>query len=127
MCGRSSSSKSDSDIAKEFKVEDVLGEEPQPSWNAAPTHTRRVVLEHAPKSPDGKKAAPRVIAQCQLGTGALVGQGREDRYSADQRAQRDGQRRNRRSGPPRRGADSNAAARAGGEAKDATAPEAWAR
>jgi putative SOS response-associated peptidase YedK len=67
MCGRYSSTKSDSDIAKEFKVEEVVGEEPQPSWNVAPTQTRRVVLEHAPKDANNKKSVPRVLRSARWG------------------------------------------------------------
>jgi putative SOS response-associated peptidase YedK len=67
MCGRYSSTKSDSDIAKEFKVEEVVGEEPEASWNVAPTQTRRVVLEHTPKDADDKKVAPRVLRSARWG------------------------------------------------------------
>jgi putative SOS response-associated peptidase YedK len=67
MCGRYSSTKSDSDIAKEFKVEEVVGEEPEASWNVAPTQTRRVVLEHAPKDAEDRQAAPRVLRSARWG------------------------------------------------------------
>jgi hypothetical protein len=32
-------------VAAEFRVDDVVGEEPPPSWNVAPTQDARVVLE----------------------------------------------------------------------------------
>jgi SOS response associated peptidase (SRAP) len=67
MCGRYSSTKPDSDIAKEFKVEAVVGEEPEASWNVAPTQIRRVVLEHAPRDADVKNAAPRVLRSARWG------------------------------------------------------------
>jgi putative SOS response-associated peptidase YedK len=36
-------------VAREFAVDDVIGEEPPPSWNVAPTQDARVVLERAPR------------------------------------------------------------------------------
>ena len=49
MCGRYSAARPDEDIAREFTVESVVGEQPAPSWNVAPTQTARIVLERAPR------------------------------------------------------------------------------
>jgi putative SOS response-associated peptidase YedK len=67
MCGRYSSTKPDSDIAKEFSVQEIVGEESRASWNVAPTQSRRVVLEHAPKDSDAKGSAPRVLRTAKWG------------------------------------------------------------
>jgi putative SOS response-associated peptidase YedK len=47
MCGRYASARSDVDLIEGFGVQDVLGPEPPPSWNVAPTQDSRVVLERA--------------------------------------------------------------------------------
>jgi putative SOS response-associated peptidase YedK len=54
MCGRYASARSDIDLIEGFGVDDVLGPEPAPSWNVAPTQDSRVVLERAlPAQPAG--------------------------------------------------------------------------
>jgi len=54
MCGRYATTRSDTDIAAEFEVETVVGPEPPPAYNAAPTQEHRVVLDRAPRDePDG--------------------------------------------------------------------------
>ncbi|BEP15128.1 SOS response-associated peptidase [Acidothermaceae bacterium B102] len=47
MCGRYASARSDVDLIEGFGIEEVLGAEPAPSWNVAPTQDSRVVLERA--------------------------------------------------------------------------------
>jgi putative SOS response-associated peptidase YedK len=47
MCGRYASARSDVDLIEGFGIEEVLGAEPPPSWNVAPTQDSRVVLERA--------------------------------------------------------------------------------
>jgi putative SOS response-associated peptidase YedK len=47
MCGRYASARSDVDLIEGFGVEEVVGPEPAPSWNIAPTQDSRVVLERA--------------------------------------------------------------------------------
>lgn len=66
MCGRYSVARPDSDLAEEFDVASVVGEEPEASWNVAPTQVRRVVLERAPKGePDG--APERMLRSARWG------------------------------------------------------------
>jgi putative SOS response-associated peptidase YedK len=67
MCGRYSSTKLDADIVKEFGVDEVVGEQPRPSWNVAPTQTRRVVLEHAARDADPADPVPRVLRSARWG------------------------------------------------------------
>jgi putative SOS response-associated peptidase YedK len=57
MCGRYASAQTDAELAKAFEVVDVLGEEPEPSWNVAPTQQVRAVLERAPKDEPEAPAA----------------------------------------------------------------------
>ncbi|HST50060.1 SOS response-associated peptidase [Jatrophihabitans sp.] len=45
MCGRYVSSASTADLLEEFDVEQVVGEQPAPSWNVAPTDLVRAVLQ----------------------------------------------------------------------------------
>jgi putative SOS response-associated peptidase YedK len=45
VCGRYASSRRDIELASELRVDSVIGEEPEPSWNLAPTQPARVVLE----------------------------------------------------------------------------------
>ncbi|MDX6227842.1 MAG: hypothetical protein QOI76_1232 [Frankiales bacterium] len=47
MCGRYASARSDVDLIDGFGVAEVVGPEPAPSWNVAPTQDSRVVLERA--------------------------------------------------------------------------------
>jgi putative SOS response-associated peptidase YedK len=67
MCGRYSSTQTDAEIVKEFGVQEVVGEEPRPSWNVAPTQSRRVVLEHAPRDAGESESVPRVLRSCRWG------------------------------------------------------------
>jgi hypothetical protein len=67
MCGRYSSTQTDAEIVKEFGVQEVVGEEPRPSWNVAPTQSRRVVLEHAPRDADESELVPRMLRSCRWG------------------------------------------------------------
>jgi putative SOS response-associated peptidase YedK len=55
VCGRYASTTSDKDIAAAFGVGEIIGDEPPPSWNVAPTQQARVVLERAPRTdPDAE-------------------------------------------------------------------------
>jgi putative SOS response-associated peptidase YedK len=47
MCGRYASARSDVDLIEGFGVDEVVGPEPAPSWNVAPTQDSRVVVERA--------------------------------------------------------------------------------
>jgi putative SOS response-associated peptidase YedK len=49
MCGRYVSSASTADLLSEFDVEEVVGEQPAPSWNVAPTDAVRAILQRPPK------------------------------------------------------------------------------
>jgi putative SOS response-associated peptidase YedK len=49
MCGRYVSSASTADLLSEFDVEEVVGEQPAPSWNVAPTDPVRAILQRPPK------------------------------------------------------------------------------
>ncbi|GAA3436307.1 SOS response-associated peptidase [Kutzneria kofuensis] len=57
MCGRYASAQTDAELAKAFEVVDVVGDEPEPSWNVAPTQQVRAVLERAPKDEPEAPAA----------------------------------------------------------------------
>jgi putative SOS response-associated peptidase YedK len=57
MCGRYASAQTDAELAKAFEVVDVIGDEPEPSWNVAPTQQVRAVLERAPKDEPDADAA----------------------------------------------------------------------
>jgi hypothetical protein len=79
MCGRYASSRGADDLVDAFEVEEPPEEELAPSYNVAPTDPVPVVLVR-----DGTAAAGGA-----LGAGAVVGEGRQGRGAADQRAQRD--------------------------------------
>ena len=54
MCGRYASFRRDDEIARALMVQQILGEERDPSWNVAPMQGIRVVLERPPREePDG--------------------------------------------------------------------------
>lgn len=57
MCGRYASFRRDQEIADAFDIADVVGDELPPSWNVAPTHDIRVVLERASRRPRTAVAA----------------------------------------------------------------------
>jgi putative SOS response-associated peptidase YedK len=48
MCGRYVNVASTSDLTEEFDVEEVVGDDPGPSWNIAPTDPVRVVMRRRP-------------------------------------------------------------------------------
>lgn len=52
MCGRYVNARTDADIAVEFAVAQTVGDQPEPSWNIAPTQTRRIIVEHPARDPD---------------------------------------------------------------------------
>jgi putative SOS response-associated peptidase YedK len=45
MCGRYASARSEVDLLDGYAIDDVVGPEPEPSWNIAPTQDARVVVE----------------------------------------------------------------------------------
>lgn len=47
MCGRYATTRRDDELADQFRIDQILGEAPGPSWNVAPTDPVRVVLERA--------------------------------------------------------------------------------
>jgi putative SOS response-associated peptidase YedK len=49
MCGRYVSSASTANLFDVFDVEEVVGEQPPPSWNVAPTDPVRAILQRPPK------------------------------------------------------------------------------
>jgi putative SOS response-associated peptidase YedK len=57
MCGRYVNVASASDLTDEFDVEEVVGDDPGPSWNIAPTDPVRAVLRRRPAGGD-EDAAP---------------------------------------------------------------------
>lgn len=52
MCGRYVNAAATGDLVDEFDVEEVVGDDPGPSWNIAPTDPVRVVLERPPHRTD---------------------------------------------------------------------------
>jgi putative SOS response-associated peptidase YedK len=52
MCGRYVSVAADADLVTEFDVEQIIDENPGPSWNIAPTDPVRVVVQRAPHGGD---------------------------------------------------------------------------
>lgn len=57
MCGRYANARRDADLVGAFGIEDVVGDEPPPSWNVAPTDDVRVVLERAPREEPEERPA----------------------------------------------------------------------
>ena len=45
MCGRYASARRDDELARRFRVSELVGDELGPSWNVAPTQDVRAVLE----------------------------------------------------------------------------------
>jgi putative SOS response-associated peptidase YedK len=66
VCGRYSVARPDSDVAKEFDVDAIVGEEPAPSWNVAPTQIARVIVERVPRDSDDE-AAQRTLRNARWG------------------------------------------------------------
>ncbi len=66
MCGRYASTRTDAELASEFEVAEVVGEESTPSWNVAPTQRVRAVLERAPKE-EAQAPARRQLRQLSWG------------------------------------------------------------
>jgi putative SOS response-associated peptidase YedK len=52
MCGRYVNVASTSDLTDEFDVEEVVGDDPGPSWNIAPTDPVRAVMRRRPAGSD---------------------------------------------------------------------------
>ncbi|MCU1658989.1 MAG: yedK, partial [Pseudonocardiales bacterium] len=52
MCGRYVNVAASGDLVDEFDADDVIGDEPGPSWNIAPTDPVRIVVQRAPRGAD---------------------------------------------------------------------------
>jgi putative SOS response-associated peptidase YedK len=61
MCGRYVNVASSADLTEEFDVEEVVGEDPGPSWNVAPTDPVRVIVERPPREAETPAATTRQI------------------------------------------------------------------
>jgi putative SOS response-associated peptidase YedK len=62
MCGRYVSSASTANLFDAFDVEEVVGEQPPPSWNVAPTDPVRAILQRVPKEEHTESAEPGTSA-----------------------------------------------------------------
>lgn len=89
MCGRYATTRSRAELMQEFDVAGRFADPELPaSFNVAPTQTSAVVLERPPR--DDKTAAPvRQLRNLRWGSGAVLGEGPEDRVADDQRPRRD--------------------------------------
>ncbi len=67
MCGRYVNEASTEDLAAEFDVEDVVGDDPGPSWNVAPTDPVRVILERPPRGDSPSVASVRQLRTVRWG------------------------------------------------------------
>jgi len=67
MCGRYVNVASTGDLTEEFDVEEVVGEDPGPSWNVAPTDPVRVVVERPPREPEQPAAVVRQVRTARWG------------------------------------------------------------
>jgi len=67
MCGRYVNVASNADLTDEFDVEEVVGDDPGPSWNVAPTDPVRVIVERPPKEKDAPAATTRQIRTVRWG------------------------------------------------------------
>jgi len=63
MCGRYVSSASTANLFDEFDVEEVVGEQPAPSWNVAPTDPVRAILQRIPKEESSEPAPDKPVRQ----------------------------------------------------------------
>jgi hypothetical protein len=80
MCGRYASSRTRSDPLETFKIEEALAEEEKaPDYNVTPTKTSPTVPLSAPARRGGGRAATATVAEPEVGAGAVVGEGSEDR------------------------------------------------
>lgn len=79
MCGRYVNVASNADLTDEFDVEEVVGDEPGPSWNVAPTDPVRVIVERPPKEPKEKDAPAATTRQLRTVTWGLVPNWSKDR------------------------------------------------
>lgn len=67
MCGRYAVARPDSDLSREFDVSAVVGEEPAPSWNVAPTQISRVILERRPRDAADDAGVERMLRSARWG------------------------------------------------------------
>jgi putative SOS response-associated peptidase YedK len=67
MCGRYVSVAADSDLTDEFDVEEIVDEQPELSWNVAPTDPVRVVLERRPNDAPESAAPVRQLRTARWG------------------------------------------------------------
>lgn len=66
MCGRYVNIAASGDLVDEFDAEEVVGEDPGPSWNVAPTDAVRVVVQREPRHADPGHTV-RQIRTCRWG------------------------------------------------------------
>jgi putative SOS response-associated peptidase YedK len=67
MCGRYVSVASSTDLTAELDVEDVVGEELDPSWNVAPTDPVRIVVQRTPRDAEDDAAQIRQLRTARWG------------------------------------------------------------
>ena len=67
MCGRYVSVASSTDLTAELDVEDVVGEELDPSWNVAPTDPVRIVVQRTPRDAEADAAQVRQLRTARWG------------------------------------------------------------
>ena len=67
MCGRYVSSASTATLVDEFDVEEVVGDQPLPSWNVAPTDPVRAILQRPPKEPTERAEPVRQLRTLRWG------------------------------------------------------------
>lgn len=81
MCGRYVNVAASGDLLSEFDAEEVLGDDPGPSWNIAPTDAVRVVVQRAPRnSGAGSGGGAGSGADAGAGAGETVRQIRTARW-----------------------------------------------
>jgi putative SOS response-associated peptidase YedK len=80
MCGRYASSRTRSDLLETFKMEEALAdEEKAPDYNVTPTKASPTVLSSHPRGAGADAEPQRQVAEPEVGAGAVVGKGSEDR------------------------------------------------
>jgi putative SOS response-associated peptidase YedK len=67
MCGRYVSVASSTDLTSELDVEEVVGEELDPSWNVAPTDPVRIVVQRTPRDAADDDAQVRQLRTARWG------------------------------------------------------------
>lgn len=60
MCGRYVNVAASGDLLDEFEADQIVGDDPGPSWNVAPTDPVRIVVERAPRDADPATAVRQI-------------------------------------------------------------------